>query len=532
MARGSFITAIFMVVAGPCVGTVVAADPETLQTVAEKTDYQATSRHQDVVAFCEQLAKLSPVVRLGELGTSSEGRKLPLVILADPPIATAAEARASKKLVVLTIGNIHAGEVDGKEALLMLARDLATAKERPLLKDLILVFAPIFNADGNERITKTNRREQAGPADGVGIRANAQGFDLNRDFIKLESPEVRALVRAFNEWDPAVFVDCHTTNGSYHRYTLTYEGGHCPAGDPNVVSYVRDEMLPQVGERLHRMTGFHSYFYGNFAAGRTQWESVLPTPRFSTNYFGLRNRIGILSESYSYASFKERVTASRGFVLSILEHTAANQEKIRKLLNDARERTIQAGKETKPDDRVALQYKAAPLGRPYPLLGFVEEMKDGRRVATKTPKEYELIYMGGAETTLAVRRPAAYLLPAALAEAVKHLELHGIKTETLPTERELEVEVYRVDKITRLPTFQKHQPVSVDVTPRKEKRRVEAGTVIVRTAQPLGDLAVFLLEPQSIDGLVTWNFLDKALKEGSDYPVLRVVDAAVLPQAR
>jgi dipeptidyl-peptidase 4 len=126
------------------------ADDTPLLTVAEKSEYKATSKHADVLEFCEKLAKQSPLVRLGEMGTSGEGRKLPLVIIADPPVATPEEAAKSKKLVVFVIGNIHAGEVDGKEALLMLARDLATAKERPLLKDLVIVFAPIFNADGNE----------------------------------------------------------------------------------------------------------------------------------------------------------------------------------------------------------------------------------------------------------------------------------------------------------------------------------------------------------------------------------------------
>src|SRR5713226_3193405 len=155
------------------------ADEKPLLTVAEKSEYKATSLHADVVEFCERLAKQSPLIRIGELGTSSEGRKLPLLIIADPPVATPEEAAKSKKLVVFVIGNIHAGEVDGKEALLMLARDLATAKERPLLKDLVIVFAPIFNADGNEKMAKTNRPTQAGPEEGVGVRTNAQGLDLN-----------------------------------------------------------------------------------------------------------------------------------------------------------------------------------------------------------------------------------------------------------------------------------------------------------------------------------------------------------------
>ena len=224
-----------------------AADADKLLTVAEQSNYRATSRHAQVVDFCERLAKQCPYVRLGQLGTSFEGRKLPLIILADPPVATAEEAAKTNKLVVFAMGNIHAGEVDGKEGLLMLARDIGMAAERPLLKNLILVIAPIFNADGNERMNKTNRRGQVGPEEGMGVRPNAQGFDLNRDYVKLESPECRALVHFLNVWDPAIVIDMHTTNGSYHRYTITYEGPRNPAGNAKVIAAVRDEMLPDVG---------------------------------------------------------------------------------------------------------------------------------------------------------------------------------------------------------------------------------------------------------------------------------------------
>jgi dipeptidyl aminopeptidase/acylaminoacyl peptidase len=506
----------------------VRADPPL--TVAEKNDYKETSRHADVVDFCQRLAKESPLIRLAELGVSHEGRKLPLVILADPPIASAEEAAKSKKLVVFAMGNIHAGEVDGKEALLMLARDLALAKERPLLKDLILVIAPIFNADGNEKMAK-NRPTQAGP-ENVGTRTNAQGFDLNRDFVKLESPEVRALVRFFNKWDPAIVIDCHTTNGSYHRYTLTYEGGRCPSGDARIVNYVRDEMLPDVSRRLEKLTGYKSYFYGNFSADRSRWETVPPTPRYGTHYVGLRNRIAILSESYTYAPFKDRVLASRGFVLSICESAAENKEKIRKLLQDARDGNVRAGKELKETDTIVLQSKDAAAGRPYKLLGYVEEVKNGKRVATATPKEYELQYMGGSEATLTVRRPYAYLFPATLTKVVENLQRHGVEVEELREDVELDVEAYKVEKITKAPAFQKHQPVSLVANVRKESRRIEARTILVRTAQPLGALVAYLLEPQSADGLVTWNFLDEVLAEGKDYPILRLPAAVPLTSGR
>src|SRR5262249_50083186 len=142
------------------------------------------------------------------------------------------------------------------------------------------------NADGNERISKDNRTSQAGPPEGVGTRANAQGFDLNRDFVKLESPEVRALVRFFNRWDPAVFIDCHTTNGSYHRYTITYEGGRSLAGDARLVAFLRDTLLPGVTRRLEAQHKYKSYFYGNFTPDRKSWLTVPATPRYGIHYAG------------------------------------------------------------------------------------------------------------------------------------------------------------------------------------------------------------------------------------------------------
>jgi len=507
----------------------VRAAEEPLLTVAEKSDFKSTSRHADVMDFCRALAQSSTVVRLGELGTSFERRPLPLLILADPPVATAAEAAKSKKLVVFAIGNIHAGEVDGKEALLMLARDIATAKERPLLKDLILVIAPIFNADGNERIDKSNRTTQNGPAEGVGTRANSQGFDLNRDFVKLESPEVRAFVRFLNQWDPAVVIDCHTTNGSYHRYTITYEGGRVPNGDSNVIAYVRECMLPDLSRRLEKLAGYKSFFYGNFNPDRTRWETVLPTPRFGTHYVGLRNRIAILSESYTYAPYKERVLASRAFVRSICEFTAENKEKIENLLaaSNSSPKT-----DAQPDGAIILRYKAAALGQPVSILGFVEETKNGRRVSTAQTRDYPVQYFGDTESTLSVRRPYAYLFPAKLDQVVENLQRHGIEVEELREDIELDLEIYRLDRITRLAAFQKHQPVSLEATLRKESRRVEAGSKLVRTGQRLGRLAAFLLEPQSLDGPSVWNFFDDYLKERQDFPVLRLPDRVPITSCR
>jgi dipeptidyl aminopeptidase/acylaminoacyl peptidase len=500
------------------------AHAEFPRTIAEKTDYKATSLHADVMEFCQQLAKESKLVRLGELGASHEGKKLPLVIVADPPVSTAEEAKNSGKLIVFAMANIHAGEVDGKEALLMLARDIATAKGSPLPKDLILVFAPNFNPDGNDKVGK-NRTYQPGP-DQVGTRENAQKLDLNRDFVKLESPEVRVLVRFLNKWDPAVLVDCHTTNGSYHRYTMTYDGPRVPAGDPKVIEHVRDVMLPDITKRLKKDTGYDSYFYGNFSPDRTKWESVVPAPRYGTLYVGLRNRIGILSESYAYAPFKDRIRASYGFVKSICEYTAENKDAIRNMLNEAR-------KEPKVGDKISLRWNTTVLGRPHQLLGYVEETKDGKRVRTEALKTYEVEYLGGTETTLTVPCPDAYLFPAALSKVTELLQRHGLIVEELREDIELDVEAYRIDKIGANPSlgWMRHKLVLLDATSRKESRRVPAGTIIVRTAQPLGSLAAFLLEPQGLDGFAAWGLFGE-MKEGSDFPVMRLPAHVAITKGR
>jgi len=255
--------------------------PGDLLTTPERTDWQATATYDEVMELLHRIEARSRVMHLAALGTTVEGRSIPLVILANPPIESPAEARASGKAIVFAFGNIHAGEVCGKEALLMLARELALEDDPGFLKDLVVVLAPIYNVDGNERMSPDNRPGQAGPVEGMGQRANAQGLDLNRDYVKLESPEARALVRFLTDWEPHVTVDTHTTNGSRHRYCLTYAAPHNPSGHAEPIRFVRDLMLPEITRRLRWRCGLETFFYGNFNDDRTEWRAypALPRPR-------------------------------------------------------------------------------------------------------------------------------------------------------------------------------------------------------------------------------------------------------------
>ena len=222
-----------------------------LKTRAELSNYQETSRYADVLAFFGQLEKESPLLHLQTFGRSHEGRDLPLVIISEPPLTTPREARDSGKIIVFVLANIHAGEVEGKEACQEIAKRLTGGDLRPLLAKVIVLMAPIYNADGNERISLTNRTEQNGPIGGVGVRENSQGLDLNRDFMKVEAPETKALLHLFNQWDPHLTVDLHTTDGSYHGYHLTYSPPLNPSGDGPLLEFHRKKMMPALTKSVY-----------------------------------------------------------------------------------------------------------------------------------------------------------------------------------------------------------------------------------------------------------------------------------------
>ncbi|MEM7230490.1 MAG: M14 family zinc carboxypeptidase, partial [Planctomycetota bacterium] len=215
--------------------------PDSLLTVAERSDFQATATSAEVETLMVAIADASAIVHLDSLGSSFNGLDIPMAIIANPPLQ-APPADDDDRLVVLAFGNIHAGEVCGKEALLMLMREWALSPEDMIFEDIILLVAPNYNPDGNDVMALDNRPGQIGPAEGMGQRPNAQGFDLNRDYVKLESPEARGMVDVLNRWDPDLIIDTHTTNGSRHRYALTYEVPLNPSGHPAPIDYLRQEL--------------------------------------------------------------------------------------------------------------------------------------------------------------------------------------------------------------------------------------------------------------------------------------------------
>lgn len=523
--------------------TMSLAQDTTLKSHAELTNYEETSRYDDVLRFFYELQKRSPLVRVGSFGNSVEGRALPLVILSDPPISEPRDARASGKPIVFVFANIHAGEVEGKEAMQHMARRIVLGDMRSLLDKLIILIAPIYNADGNEKISVQNRTAQNGPLGGVGVRENSKGLDLNRDYMKLESPEAQSLVRLFNRWDPHLTVDLHTTNGSYHGYHLTYSIPLNPSVDPRIIAYHREKLMPAIGKAMLARHKFRTYYYGNFEGtapkpgepdkpdGR-RWEAFTHQPRIGQNYVGFRNRLTILSEAYSYLDFRRRVEVTEAFVEEILKYSATHGAEMSQLANQVDLDTIRRGL-SGPALQMGVEYELKPLRKPVEILvGEVTKVKNSRSgrdmtvvVEDKfTPVKMQDFGLFAAKRSVPTARAYLFRREDGTRVVIEKLLQHGIAVEELTAPLTTEVESFVIDGVKKAGRpFQGHTAVTLTGKYKNETITFPAGSIIVRAAQPLGTLAAYLLEPESDDGLTSWNFWDAYLGESKVHPVYKVM---------
>ena len=497
---------------------------DTFLTRAERTEYHETSSYAEVVDFLERAAASDASVHYTTYGYTNEGRALPLAVVGDVEDPSPASVRASGKTVVYLQGNIHGGEVCGKEALQMLLRDLLAGRHREWRESMVLLIAPIYNADGNERVSLTNRGRQHGPIGGMGQRPNAQGYDLNRDHMKLDSPEARSVARLLSEYDPQVAIDLHTTNGTRHAYHITYSPPLHPNTPAEIDDFLREGLLPHVTGEIRAKHGWEYYYYGNASArggDERGWYTFDHRPRFNNNYLGLRNRIGILSEAYAYATFEERVLSTLYFVEEILDYVHQHAGEVRRIVADA-DAAVVVG------DSLALRAVPERSAAPVDILmgATVEEVHPltGRPLLLRADTLYvEPMYEYGTfAPTLRERVPRAYLIPAGLEEVLLRLAAHGIALE--PAEATpLDVEAFRIDSLrTAERPFQGRNEQTLFGRYEPDRVTPAPGDMLVRADQPLGRLLFSLVEPQSDDGFANWGFLADRLRVGGVYPILRV----------
>ena len=510
----------------------------SLLTVAEKTNYESTSRYGDVMSFINQLKSSSSQIRVETFAKTTEGRDLPLLIIANPMPKKPEDLINDKRIIIYIQANIHAGEVEGKEATLMFVRDLLKEKNPEALKNIVFLICPIFNADGNEKISPQNRTYQNGPKNGVGVRYNGQFLDLNRDAMKAESPEIRGVItNILNKWDPSVMMDCHTTDGSYHIEPTTFTWMANPDGDNSLIAFMRDKMIPEMSGTLLNKYKVENCFYGEFIdmlAPEKGWIYDASEPRYVTNYVGLRNRLAILNENYVYADFKSRVNGCYCLIKSLTDYLNIHKDEIKHMLKVVDQKTVSRGLDPAVTDSFAIEYKLRPVSSPVTVKTFEAELateSNGRRNYRKTDRQKTVTvpYFIDYYPVKSVKLPYAYILDTFDPQIIGLLQAHGIKIEKLSVESKVEVERFNITELKGSQHLnQGHYNNTINGSFVKDTIEFAAGTLVVKTAQPLANVVSYLLEPQTNDGLVTWNFLDRYLVPQwgfgyNPYPVYKVI---------
>ena len=495
------------------------------------------------MAFIDSLQKLGAPIAVGSIGKTTQGRDIPYVIASRPLVRTPQEARRLGRPIVYVQGNIHAGEVEGKEALQALLRDLVFEQKRNVLDSVVFMAIPIYNADGNEAVgpQERNRPSQNGPQL-VGGRASAQELNLNRDYVKAEAPETRASLAMFNAWNPDVFVDLHTTNGSYHGYALTYSPPLNPAGP--LASYTQTVWLPLLRERMRARHSFETFDYGNFLTDERAlaaptpaaegWATYDHRPRYSTNYYGMRNGVAILSEAYSHDPFARRVAATDAFVREILSLSAERGAEVKRLRATA---AAQGAGQVVP---IRSQLTRSPVVADV-VVEDVVATGDSSRTEPGVPRgrrrtgNFRTVKMpvyDRFDPTLNVSVRRGYVVSAGYQPLIDLLIAHGISVERVAAPRVLTLERFTVDSVIRAARpFEGHNEERVTGRWSPVTESVPAGSYFVRADQPLGRLAVYLLEPESDDGALAWNHFS-GMARGSVLPVARASSALPAPTTR
>lgn len=505
-----------------------------LLTTPERTQYQRTSTHAEVLSVVDALSQ-SEWVHRETLLTTLDGKDVPLLVLADPPIQTPEQARASGKAIIYIQGNIHGGEVEGKEASLMLMREIVLGEKAHLLQNQVLLFVPIFNADGNDRMTEDNRPNQDGSPKLAGER-HTHGKDLNRDGIALETVENRALfTNLFNRWDPDVFIDLHTTNGTWHGYELTYAPSYQTAGDASTSEFITKQLFPAVTQTMQSKYGINISWFGDFDA-RTwpikEFRTYHHAPRYITNQMGLRNRMAILSETFSHLPFYQRIRVAKAFVEEILLFTNNNAATIRAINTDADAKVVQTMKNAAGQLQKGVRYNMAPLDEPLSLRTYTHTLIKNEQGQTEAIRGADIVILEGVKNynqftaSRLAKVPTAYVIAQQFTDVVENLRLHGIQVQILNKDVTFAGETFTVtERNVQSYQLNDHANVVLEGQFSQAEKYFRKGDFIVPMDQPLANLAFYLLEPESDDGLAFWNFFDSYFdKSGTnEYPVFKIV---------
>lgn len=481
----------------------------------EDSGGKRTPNYQQTVDYCERLAAASPWIHFTSFGMSPRGRELPLVILDRNGNFDPSSVHASGNAVVLIQAGIHSGEIDGKDAGLMLARDIAITREKAeLINDVTVLFIPIFNVDGHERTSRYNRANQNGPEE-MGWRATATNLNLNRDYLKADTAEMQAWLRLFTAWLPDFFVDCHVTDGADYQYVVTYGAEVQGSMEEGLTDWMTDRFLAPLIERMAAdglPMGLYQW-YRRHNDPRSGLRSFAATPRLSEGYTAIQNRPGLLVETHSLKDYKTRVEGTYAILLHTLVLLNEEHEDIRERVARADELTASPEFRSTPypvrfrmstKDSVMIDH----LGIDYEVVQ--SELMDAPWLRFNgRPIEYQIPYFHTQEVVDSARLPDAYVIPPEWTEVIERLKLHGVELRRLNEPVGSGTSTYRfADVQWEQAPYEGRHPATFSAELLDRQKVWPAGSAVVDMNQRAARVAANILEPMAVDSYVYWGFFD------------------------
>ncbi len=526
---------LLSVLLGVAAMTAHAADPTDTDwiTPAEAAQFRTTPSYADTLAYLLRLQRAAPgVIRMQTFGTTPEGRPMTVVIASGDGTFDPAAARAAHKPVVLLQAGIHPGEIEGKDAGLMLLRDIAITHKYPhLLDHLVLVYIPVFSVDGHENSSPYHRINQNGPAS-MGFRGQSQYLNLNRDYVKADAPEMLAWLKLWQRWLPDFLIDVHTTDGADYQYDLTWYTEDAHKLDLAVSAWQHDAIVNHAMPAYEKR-GHLASIYLEFKDGRDPRKGIVnfgSGPRFSTGYAALQNRPALLIETHMLKPYADRVHAVYDLVELMLEQ--ANQYPAALLAATARSDAATIARAQEANARVPLTFKADPASTPYELKGYAFTISHSDisgshwiQYEPSQPKTYRIDNWNGLLPDISITPPAAYAVPAQWTAIIDKLDAHGIHYQRTDHPLTIHAEGYQLDDPTWADKpFEGHLMLR-NFTVHAVRREVAlpAGSAIVRLDQRGANVVINLLEPQAPDSLLHWGYLN-AMFEAKEYGEPRVVE--------
>ncbi|MGD0338198.1 MAG: M14 family metallopeptidase [Bacteroidota bacterium] len=489
-------------------------------TFYERSNYRKTPDYSETVTYCKRLAQASPWIHYTSFGKTPQGRDLPLVIISKEKAFTPSRAMKTGKAIVLIQSGIHAGEIDGKDASLMLIRDMAVTREKaPLLDHVIVLVVPIFNVDGHERISPYNRINQNGP-DEMGWRVTAQNLNLNRDYMKADAPEMRAMLKLFSRWLPDFYIDCHVTDGLDFQYDVTYSMALSISIDESLADWNKKIFLPWMTAEVEKKGHIIApYIFPREDKDLSKGLIAGPTPpRFSTEYGAIQNRPTLLIETHMLKPYKTRVTATYDILVATLELMNRENSNLRALNLCADATTQHLGRSG--NGYVPLQFEATKEYTPLEFKGLRSQMEfsdisaSERTIYTEEPMTMVVPYFDKIRVTDSVLVPKYYCIPQEWDEVIEVLAAHDIQMRKLTSPITIDVQMYKLTepKWQERPTEGRHM-VRCASELFTEKRTFPAGTIVVPTDQRTARVIVNLLEPRGPDSFVSWGFFNTIFEQ-------------------